>query len=109
MFLSVNILLNNAEDKQIRNVAVKQWLNELIEATYDVEDMMDEIETEDLRYKLEGGGRSSISHEKQHKSWGTEILPSTISHMIDKCNIICFLVNWFSEIINIFFISLVNW
>ncbi|GMN47487.1 hypothetical protein TIFTF001_016661 [Ficus carica] len=68
MFLSVNILLNNAEDKQIRNLAVKQWLNELIEATYDVEDMMDEIETEDLRYKLEGGGRSSISHEKQHKS-----------------------------------------
>ncbi|GMN53690.1 hypothetical protein TIFTF001_022824 [Ficus carica] len=80
-FLSVNVLLNNAEEKQIRNPAVKKWLDELIEATYDVEDLMDEIETEVSAYKQKGGCGSSTSHEV------LKLSPSIISHMIDKSSI----------------------
>ncbi|PON37965.1 NB-ARC domain, LRR domain containing protein [Trema orientale] len=71
-FLSVNILLNDAEEKQISNPAVKKWLDELIETTYDVEDLMNEIKTEQER----GYGSSSSSQVLM-----TKLSPS---FMIDK-------------------------
>ncbi|XP_059435286.1 putative disease resistance protein At3g14460 [Corylus avellana] len=46
--LSVNSVVADAEDKQFTNPAVKVWLDELKEAVYDAEDILDEIATEDL-------------------------------------------------------------
>ncbi|KAJ7949382.1 NB-LRR disease resistance protein [Quillaja saponaria] len=44
--LSVNVVLNDAEGKQIRNASVKKWLDELEDAAYDAEDLLDEIYNE---------------------------------------------------------------
>ncbi|KAL6328703.1 hypothetical protein AAG906_003389 [Vitis piasezkii] len=52
-FLAVKEVLNDAEAKQITNSDVKDWVDELKDAVYDAEDLLDEITTEALRCKME--------------------------------------------------------
>ncbi|TYG70631.1 hypothetical protein ES288_D05G328800v1 [Gossypium darwinii] len=51
--MSVKAVLDDAEDKQITNPNVKDWVSELKDAVYDAEDLVDEIATEALRARLE--------------------------------------------------------
>ncbi|KAI8545895.1 hypothetical protein RHMOL_Rhmol07G0072500 [Rhododendron molle] len=51
--LGLNKVLNDAEDKQISTRAVKDWLDELKDAIYHAEDLVDEIATAVLRCKVE--------------------------------------------------------
>ncbi|KAE8676369.1 Gibberellin-regulated family protein [Hibiscus syriacus] len=53
MLMSVKAVLDDAEDKQITNPNVKDWVSELKDAVYDAEDLFDEIATEVLRIRLE--------------------------------------------------------
>ncbi|XP_048318639.2 putative disease resistance RPP13-like protein 1 [Ziziphus jujuba] len=61
MLLSVNSVLNDAEEKQIADPAVKEWLDELEDAAYDADDILDEIATDALQYKLEAESRTGTS------------------------------------------------
>ncbi|KAI9074170.1 hypothetical protein K1719_043885 [Acacia pycnantha] len=51
--LMLGAVLNDAEEKQITSLEVKKWLEELKDAVYDAEDLLDEINTESLRCKVE--------------------------------------------------------
>ncbi|TYH19094.1 hypothetical protein ES288_A05G325500v1 [Gossypium darwinii] len=51
--MSVKAVLDDAENKQIINPNVKSWTDELKDAVYDAEDLLDEISTEALRNKIE--------------------------------------------------------
>ncbi|MBA0746418.1 hypothetical protein Gogos_008940, partial [Gossypium gossypioides] len=51
--MSVKAVLDDAENKQITNANVKSWIDELKDAVYDAEDLLDEISTEALRNKIE--------------------------------------------------------
>ncbi|KAB2594873.1 disease resistance RPP13-like protein 1 [Pyrus ussuriensis x Pyrus communis] len=51
--LTLHAVLNDAEEKQIVNPAVGMWLNELKHAVFDAEDLLDEIDAEVLRSKVE--------------------------------------------------------
>ncbi|KAG6679365.1 hypothetical protein I3842_14G127100 [Carya illinoinensis] len=51
--LSVNAVFEDAEEKQVTNPNVKEWLDELKDAIYDAEDILDEIDTEAMRCKLD--------------------------------------------------------
>jgi hypothetical protein len=59
--LSVNALLEDAEEKQLTKPAVKAWLNELKDAIYDAEDVLDEIATEALQRKLDAEFQTTAS------------------------------------------------
>ncbi|KAF7138164.1 hypothetical protein RHSIM_Rhsim07G0059600 [Rhododendron simsii] len=51
--VELNKVLNDAENKQFTDQSVKRWLEEVKDAVYHVEDLVDEIATEDLRSKVE--------------------------------------------------------
>ncbi|KAG7947872.1 hypothetical protein I3843_14G116600 [Carya illinoinensis] len=52
VLLSIEVVLEDAEDKQVTNPSVKKWLDELKHAVYDAEDVLDEIATKALQSKL---------------------------------------------------------
>ncbi|KAL1146402.1 hypothetical protein V6Z11_A11G369700 [Gossypium hirsutum] len=45
-------MLDDAEEKQIKNEGVKKWLEDLQDLAYDVDDILDEFAYEELRLKL---------------------------------------------------------
>ncbi|KAG5074029.1 hypothetical protein JHK84_055260 [Glycine max] len=47
--LALNVVLNDAEEKQIIDLAVKAWLDELKDVVYDAKDLLDEINIKSLR------------------------------------------------------------
>ncbi|XP_048442240.1 putative disease resistance RPP13-like protein 1 [Pyrus x bretschneideri] len=51
--LTLHAVLNDAEEKQIVNPDVGSWLDELKHAVFDAEDLLDEIDAEALRSKVE--------------------------------------------------------
>ncbi|THG14047.1 hypothetical protein TEA_026121 [Camellia sinensis var. sinensis] len=48
----IQALLTDAEDKQLTDRAVNQWLDDLQDLAYDLDDLVDEFSTEALRRKL---------------------------------------------------------
>ncbi|KAA8525332.1 hypothetical protein F0562_007187 [Nyssa sinensis] len=52
MLPDIRAVLSDAEDKQITNTSVKQWLDDLTDLAYDLDDVVDELATEVLRRKL---------------------------------------------------------
>ncbi|MCI68590.1 CC-NBS-LRR resistance protein, partial [Trifolium medium] len=51
--LILQAVLDDAEEKQIRNPAVRQWLDDLKDAVFDAEDLLNEISYDSLRCKVE--------------------------------------------------------
>ncbi|GMN47290.1 hypothetical protein TIFTF001_016452 [Ficus carica] len=60
--LSANVLLNDAEEKQLNDRNMKKWLDELKEVIYEADRVMDYVDYEALRGRFEGGeSRSKAS------------------------------------------------
>ncbi|XP_050223699.1 putative disease resistance RPP13-like protein 1 [Mercurialis annua] len=57
--ISVNGLLEDAEEKQTTKLPVKEWVAELKDAFFEADDLLDEIAYESLRSKVESGSQSS--------------------------------------------------
>ncbi|KAL1346394.1 putative disease resistance RPP13-like protein 1 isoform X1 [Arachis hypogaea] len=51
--LTLQAVLNDAEQKQITNPSVKEWLQRLKDAVHEAEDLLDEVNTVALRHNLE--------------------------------------------------------
>ncbi|KAL9380323.1 hypothetical protein Peur_025980 [Populus x canadensis] len=65
---TVNGLLDDAEEKQITNRAVKNWLNDVKHAVYVAEDILDEINYEYLRSK-------DIDTPRPDSNWVRNLVP----------------------------------
>ncbi|XP_044497145.1 putative disease resistance protein RGA3 [Mangifera indica] len=51
---AIQAVLLNAEEKQVKDEAVRQWLGQLKDTSYDIEDVLDEWNTEIMRLQFEG-------------------------------------------------------
>ena len=51
--LPLHAVLNDAEEKEFTNLQIKEWLDELKDAVYDAEDILDEIAAGALQCQLE--------------------------------------------------------
>ncbi|TYI29613.1 hypothetical protein ES332_A05G329000v1 [Gossypium tomentosum] len=71
--MSVKAVLDDAENKQITNPNVKSWTDELKDAVYDADDLLDEISTEALRNKIES--EYQITAMKQVNSFFSSFYP----------------------------------
>ena len=60
--LTVNAVIIHAEENQITNLVVREWINELKDATYNADDLLDELATIALRGELEAEAKAN---EKQ--------------------------------------------
>ncbi|KAL9997254.1 putative P-loop containing nucleoside triphosphate hydrolase, leucine-rich repeat domain superfamily [Helianthus debilis subsp. tardiflorus] len=49
----IQCLLNDASQKETANEAVQQWLNDLRHLAYDVDDVLDDLATEDMRREFD--------------------------------------------------------
>ncbi|XP_059441202.1 putative disease resistance RPP13-like protein 1 [Corylus avellana] len=64
----IQAVLDDADEKQDKNEGVKEWLNNLRDLAYDVDDILDEFATEALRLKLtEGDDQASTSKGLKRK------------------------------------------
>ena len=58
--LAVKGVLNDAEAKQITDSDVNDWVDELRDAVYDAEDLLDDITNEALRCKMESDSQTQV-------------------------------------------------
>ncbi|KAF7138959.1 hypothetical protein RHSIM_Rhsim07G0060300 [Rhododendron simsii] len=82
--LGLNKVLNDAENQQFTDRAVKEWLDELKGAVYDAEDLVDEIATEVLRCKVEAEYQSSSNHVQSLISSFTKLFDDEIESKLEK-------------------------
>ncbi|RHN66317.1 putative P-loop containing nucleoside triphosphate hydrolase, leucine-rich repeat domain, L [Medicago truncatula] len=61
--LTLQVVLDDAEEKQINNPAVKLWLDDLKDAVFDAEDLFSEISYDSLRCKVENAQAQNKSYQ----------------------------------------------
>ncbi|XVF18941.1 hypothetical protein REPUB_Repub11eG0067100 [Reevesia pubescens] len=76
---SIQAVLNDAEEKQMKDQSVKIWLADLQDLAYDVDDILDEFSTQALRRKLQGRDHEASSSKvrKFIPACCTSFTPST--------------------------------
>ncbi|KAL7187993.1 hypothetical protein ACSBR1_037935 [Camellia fascicularis] len=78
---TIHAVLEDAEQKQLKDKAMQNWLKELNDAAYEADDILDECAFEALRCESEGQGSCSASLKRKVHS----ILPTTYAfHNIGK-------------------------
>ena len=69
MLVMIKAVLDDAEEKKTTDQSVKSWLGELQNLGYDVEDLLDEFQTEAFRRKLlPGNGDPAAAHDQPSSS-----------------------------------------
>ena len=66
--MMINEVLDEAEEKQTSKLSVKNWLDNLRDLAYDMEDVLDEFATELLRRKLMSEGADQVATTSKVRS-----------------------------------------
>ncbi|XP_040936189.1 putative disease resistance RPP13-like protein 1 isoform X2 [Gossypium hirsutum] len=81
MLPDIQAVLDNAEEKQIKNEGVKKWLEDLQDLAYDVDDILDEFAYEELRLQLQ---------KTQAQASTSKALKAKLAKNIGEIQLICF-------------------
>ncbi|PON67643.1 NB-ARC domain, LRR domain containing protein [Parasponia andersonii] len=86
---SASAVVSSAEEMQIRNPTVREWLDDLKEATNEIENLIDEIKTETLVCRLKGEPGSSTNQVLSliSTSLATEVEPK-MEEILDRLEFI---------------------
>ncbi|KAF5471264.1 hypothetical protein F2P56_011710 [Juglans regia] len=89
--LSVNAVFQDAEEKQVANDNVKNWLDKLKVAIYEAEDILDEIDTEAMRYKMDAEFHTTTSKVRKAISNSLKVpfvkkIEPKIKQVLDRLN-----------------------
>ncbi|KAK4608591.1 hypothetical protein RGQ29_002125 [Quercus rubra] len=86
--LTLSKVLNDAEEREITDTTVKEWVDDLKDAVYQAEDLLDEIATEALRCQVEADFGTSTSKVRNYISTSYDRfrgkLESKIEEVVDK-------------------------
>ncbi|GLT37656.1 hypothetical protein SLA2020_119600 [Shorea laevis] len=72
---SIHSLLDDAEERQMKDQSIKIWLEHLKEVRYDMEDVLDEWNTVLLKLQLDEANKKKFSFQRK----GTSSLPFMFS------------------------------
>ncbi|KAF7824701.1 putative disease resistance RPP13-like protein 1 [Senna tora] len=86
ILISVNQVIEDAEELQYRNTNVKKWLDELKDAVFKAEDIIDEIDTEASQQKLQAESQSIIT-KKLKGCYRMTKLPSNFHKLMNLCHL----------------------
>lgn len=81
--LAIQSVLKDAEEKQLTDVNVKNWLDSLRDLAYDLEDILDEFAIEVMQRKL----KSSEQHESSTSNKVRSLVPTGFTPSAVKFNI----------------------
>ncbi|KAL4389807.1 putative disease resistance RPP13-like protein 1 [Arachis hypogaea] len=68
LLLSVTAVLDDAEEKQLTDQLVKEWVDRLKNAVFDADDLLDEIATRALQDMMEPGPRTTLDQVRDYAS-----------------------------------------
>ncbi|GJX17518.1 NB-ARC domains-containing protein [Tanacetum coccineum] len=87
--LRIQALLVDASDKEIKEVLVQNWLNDLKHLAYDIDDILDDLATDDMHPEfVKNSGASTSKVRKLVSSWYTNFsLFSRTHNRFDNINL----------------------
>ena len=86
-FHTIQALLNDAEKRQVKEEAVKLWLDKLKDVSYQVDDLLDEWNTAMIKEKIEKQQKdeeekAETSAAKKRKVWLPISIPNLFQHRV---------------------------
>ncbi|PSR85241.1 Disease resistance RPP13-like protein, partial [Actinidia chinensis var. chinensis] len=82
--MELDLVLDDAERKQFTHQSVKNWMEELKDAVYHAEDLLDEIATEALRLKVESHYQSGPNQVRAPISTSSSLLDAELVSKIKE-------------------------
>ncbi|KAK8330078.1 hypothetical protein V6Z12_A11G370100 [Gossypium hirsutum] len=84
-------MLDDAEEKQIKNEGVKKWLEDLQDLAYDVDDILDEFAYEELRLKLkklqvQASTSKALKSNLAKNSGEPQLICFSLCHLVKRIN-----------------------
>ncbi|CAN1316406.1 Putative disease resistance RPP13-like protein 1 [Linum perenne] len=83
---SVNGLLDDAEEKEIIKPSVEKWLNDLKDAVYEADDLLDEIGYESLKLESESRRNNLLTSYNPFRKFIEEKLKDVLERLQDLVN-----------------------
>ncbi|KAL6297110.1 hypothetical protein ACE6H2_005252 [Prunus campanulata] len=66
-FNAIQAVLQDAEERQVKEASVRNWLRSLEDVSYDINDLLDEWNTEILKHQIEKEEKEGVSLAKRKK------------------------------------------